>query len=104
MSPDMRKVMSLANHRSLIFRQNSESSVLLHSFRHFPYNENPTRTSNTTSLKCCLRSTDAIYRGKNSRMCMEVHRRLMKACFIEIHNVFAKRKVRYIFNRVAFVY
>ena len=32
------------------------------SFRHFAYNENPTRTLNTTSLKCCLPSTDAIDR------------------------------------------
>ena len=28
--------------------------------RHFPYNENPTRALNTTSLKCCLPSTDGI--------------------------------------------
>ena len=26
------------------------------SFRHFPYNENPTRVQKTTSLKCCLPS------------------------------------------------
>ena len=32
------------------------------SFHHFPYNENPTRALNTTSLKCCLLSTDAIDR------------------------------------------
>ena len=29
-------------------------------FCHFPYNENPTRAPNTTSLKCSLLSTDAI--------------------------------------------
>ena len=40
----------------------SESSALLQSFHHFPYNENQTRTLNTTSLKCCLSSTDAIDR------------------------------------------
>jgi hypothetical protein len=32
------------------------------SFPHFPYKENPTRTLNTTSLKCCLSSTGAINR------------------------------------------
>ena len=30
--------------------------------RHFPFNENPTRALNTTSLKCCLPSADAIDR------------------------------------------
>ena len=40
----------------------SQSSALLQSFRHFPYNENSTRALNTTSLKCCLPSTDAIDR------------------------------------------
>ena len=28
--------------------------------RHFPYNENPLRELNTTPLKCCLPSTNAI--------------------------------------------
>ena len=32
------------------------------SFCHFIYNENPTRALNTTSLKCCLPSTDGIDR------------------------------------------
>ena len=32
------------------------------SFRHFRCNENPTKALNTTSLKCCLRSTDPINR------------------------------------------
>ena len=32
------------------------------SFRHFPYNENSTRALSTTSLICCLQSTDAIDR------------------------------------------
>ena len=36
----------------------SESSALLQSFRHFHYNENPTRALNTTSLNCRLPSTD----------------------------------------------
>ena len=62
--------------------------------RHFPYNENPTRALNTKSLKCCLLSTDAIDAGKNSRMCMKVQRRLMQEPFIEIHQVFAKKKKR----------
>ena len=32
------------------------------SFRQFPYNDNPTRAQNTTSLKYCLPWTDAINR------------------------------------------
>ena len=45
-----------------IAKKKSESSSLLQSFHHFPYNENPTRALNTDSLKCCLASTDAIDR------------------------------------------
>ena len=55
--------------------------------RLFPYNENPTKALNTTSLKCCWSSTDAIDRQKKkSRMRMKVQAR-----FIEIHQVFAKK-------------
>ena len=43
-------------------QKKDESSALLQSFHHFPHNENPTRALNTTSLKCCLPSTDAIDR------------------------------------------
>ena len=55
---------SLANNRSLVFRKNKtpESSARNIMYRLFPYNEKPTRTLNTTSLKCCLPSTDAIDR------------------------------------------
>ena len=43
----------------------SESSALLQLLCHFPYNENLMRALNTTSLKCCLPSTDDIdSRGK----------------------------------------
>ena len=53
------------------------------------YNENPTRALSTTSLKCCLPWTEAIdRREKNS--CM-----LMKVQGIEIHQVSAKRKIRW---------
>ena len=38
--------------------------------RHFPYNENPTRALNTTSLKCCLPSTDAIKRRRKIHVCV----------------------------------
>jgi hypothetical protein len=72
--------------------EKSESSALLQSFHHFPYNENLTRALNTTSLKCCLPSTDTIDRWeKNSHMRMKVQGCLMQACFIEIHQVFAKK-------------
>ena len=48
----------------------SESSALLQSFCHFPYNENPTRALNTTSLKCCLPSTDVIDRWEKIHACI----------------------------------
>ena len=60
------------------------------SSRHFPYNDNPTRALNTTSLKCYLSSTKAIDRQKSSRMRMKAQSRLMQERFIEIHQVFAK--------------
>ena len=50
----------------------------------------------TTSLKCCLPSTHAIdRRGKKSHMRMKVQGRLMQARFIDIHQVFAKKKAGY---------
>ena len=78
--------------------------ALLQSFRHFPYNVNPTNALNTTSLKCCLPSTDAIdRREKNSRMYMNVQGCLMQVHFFEIHHVFAKRnKVGYFSSIVAY--
>jgi hypothetical protein len=49
------------------FMTGDESSVYGYdsetkSFRHFSYNENPTRALNTASLKCCLPLIDAIDR------------------------------------------
>ena len=77
----------------------SESSALLQLLWHFPYNENLTRALNTTSLKWCLPSTDAIGgEKKNSRMCMKVHGSHMQVCFIEIHQVFAKKSDTFLNN------
>ena len=61
-----------------------------------------TRALNTTSLKCCLPSTDAIERWEqNSRMRIKVQGRLMQVLFIEIHQGFAKKKRSdTFFNRV----
>ena len=42
--------------------------------RHFPYNENPTRALNTTSLKWCLPSIDAIDRREKFTHSYEVSR------------------------------
>ena len=39
------------------------------SFRHFLYNENPTKPLNTTSVKCCLPSTDVIDRQEKIHAC-----------------------------------
>ena len=74
------------------------------SFRNFPHNENPTtRALNTTSIKCCLPSTDDIDRREKTRMRMNIQGRLMQARFIQIHQVFAKKnKVEYFSNRVVF--
>ena len=75
-SPDIRR-----------YRQKSLNHVL-QLFRHFPYNENSTRALNTTLLKYCSPSTDAIDREeKNSCMHMKVKGRLMQARFIKIHQV-----------------
>ena len=69
-------------------------------FCHFPYNENPMRTLNTISLKCCLALTDAIDRQeKKSSLRMKAQGPLMQARFIEIHQVIAK-KVGYFCNRL----
>ena len=46
-------------------------------------------TPNTTSFKCCLPSTDSI--DKREKF-MKVHDRLMQARFIEIRQVFAKKR------------
>ena len=43
-----------------VYGYDSETKAL----HHFPYNENPMRALNTTSLKCCLPSIDSIDRGK----------------------------------------
>ena len=60
---------------------------------HFPYNENPMRALNTTSLKCCLPSADAIDRqGKNSHMHMKIQGPLMQARYTDICQVFATKK------------
>ena len=47
-----------------------ESSLLLQLFRRFAYNESPTRALNTTSLKCCLPSTDVIDRQEKIHTCV----------------------------------
>ena len=54
------------------------------------YNENPTRALNTTSLKCCLPSSDAIDRWEKIHTCVKVQGHLMQVRFIEIQQVFPK--------------
>ena len=51
-------------------KKKSESSLLLQTFHHFPYNENPTWALNTTSFKCCLPSNDAIDRRGKTHVCI----------------------------------
>ena len=65
--------------------QHEVAFALLHSFCHFRCNENLTRVLNTTSLKCCLPSRDTIDRRDKIHACVW-------RCFIEIHQVSAKKK------------
>ena len=70
-SPHIRRVRRLVKHRRLAFlKKKSESSTLLQSLRHFPYNENLTRAQNTISLKCCLPSNNAIDRRAKIHACL----------------------------------
>jgi hypothetical protein len=46
-----------------------DAIALFQSFHDFPYNGNPMRALNTTSLKCCLPSTDAIDRQGEMHAC-----------------------------------
>ena len=65
--------------------------ALLQSFCHFPYNENLTKALNTTSLKWCLPSTDAIDR-KNFTHVYEGSRSPHASAFHWKPPVFAKKK------------
>ena len=49
---------------SWVYRYDLETK----SFCNFHYNENPVRALNTTSLKCCLPSTDAIGRWEKNQV------------------------------------
>ena len=73
--------------------------------RHFPYNENPTRALNTTSLKWCLSTTDAIdilkkfthaYESSRSPYGSTLHWNSSGFC--------TKRKFGYFSNRAAFAF
>ena len=61
------------------------------------YNDNSTRALSSTSLKCCMPSTEAIDSGKNSRMPMMVQGYFMQARFIEIHQIFTEKKCPILF-------
>ena len=76
----------------------------------FGYNPEPfifltmTRALNTTSLKCCLPSTDAIDKGKKLHAgVLRVKVALFKRASFEIPQVFAKKKVEYFSNRVVYI-
>ena len=63
------------------------------SFHYFPYNENQTKALNTHSNADCHQIT-LLTGWKKSRMRMKVQSRFMQTRFIEIHQVFAKTKIR----------
>ena len=56
----------ITGNESWVYRYNPETKL----FRHFPYNENSWRALNTTSLKCCLPSTDVMYRRQKIHVCV----------------------------------
>jgi hypothetical protein len=64
------------------------------SFCHFPYNENPTRAINTTSLKCCLSSIDAIDRWKKIHTCIWMFKVASCKCVSLKSTRFSKKKER----------
>ena len=68
------------------------------SFRHFPYNENPRRALNTTSLKCCLLSIGDIDRREKIHAC--VWRFKVASCkraSLNSTSFFCKKKGRILF-------
>ena len=74
------------------------------SFRHFPYNENPTRALNTSSLKCNFPPPDTINRQEEIHTCIGgfkvascKHASLKSTKFVQ-----KKNKVRYFSNRVLY--
>ena len=71
------------------------------SFRHFLYNENPITALNTTPLKYPLPLTDAIDRQEKIHICIWRFKVISCKPFIEIHQVFADKKVWYFSNRVS---
>ena len=89
----------MVNHRSLVFRQKtkSESSSLLQSFRHFPYNKNPTRVLNTTHSNAVSHQLTLLTGGKNSRMRMNVQGRkrasLKSTRFLQKGRILSNRAV-----------
>ena len=79
--PDLMNIIITVDESS-VYRYDPEPVILFKM-------KNLMRALNTTSLKCCLPSTDAIDRWeKNSRMRMKVQGRL-----IEIHQVFPKNRI-----------
>ena len=83
-------------------KKKSESSALLQSFRHFPYNDNPTTVLNTTSLKCCLLSTDTIERREKFTYASEGSRSPRASRFIRKFTRFSKKNLGYLFNRLIY--
>ena len=93
--------MVLMKSRSL-FVESNMSSVFGYDpetklFHNFSYNENPTRAitlphSNAVCHQLMLLTGEE----KNSLMCIKVHGHLVQVCFIEIHQVFAKKKTGWI--------
>ena len=80
-----------------------ESTTLFQKFRHFYFNENPTRALNTTTLKCCLPSTDAIDRREKILVC--VWRNMVVSSVLHWYpsGFPNKNKVGYFSKRVVFL-
>ena len=62
------------------------------SFHHFPHNENPTRALKLPYSNAASHQLTLLTGRKNSRKRMKVQGRLMQVRFIEMHQMFAKKK------------
>ena len=92
-SPDIRRVRSLANHRGLVSRQKSLNQVRCFSCS-IIFLKMKIRQGTKHYLTQMLLVIKWFYwqAERNSRMRMMVQGRIMKVRFIEIHQVFTKKK------------
>ena len=89
-SPDIRRGGSLSNHRILVFCQKSLNQVCCSSCS-LQWKSDKSTKHYLTQMLLAFNWRYWQAGKKNSHMCMMVQGRLMQACLIEIHQVFAKK-------------